>query len=70
MGIDWDKLETLRTAREPEKPLPDGWFRAKDYADKNGVSTDCACTRLRRMAERGLIHREKFGADYAYRIKT
>jgi hypothetical protein len=69
-GIDWDAIERARTAAAPEKPLPVGWFRAKDYAGKHGVSNDCACARLRRMAERGLLDREKMGADYAYRIKT
>ena len=69
MGIDWDKLETMRTANAPQKPLPAEFFRPRDYAVREGIAVDAASKRLKRLAARGEVEREKFGAEYAYRIK-
>jgi hypothetical protein len=70
MGIDWDKLETMRTAKAPEKQLPAGYFRSRDYAEREGIAVDAASKRLKRLAVRGEVEREKFGSEYAYRIKA
>jgi predicted ArsR family transcriptional regulator len=69
-GIDWDAIERARTAAAPEKPLPSGWFRAKDYGERVGITTEAASKRLTRLVAGGAIEREKMGQQYAYRIKA
>jgi hypothetical protein len=69
-GIDWDAIERARTARASESVIPDGYFRARDYAQRCSITVDAASSRLTRLMHRGVIEREKFGAEYGYRIKT